>query len=132
MTRLLLDTNAWLWMMSDSDRLGRFARAVVTDDATDLVLSAVCAWEISIKWALGRLSLPLPPAQFVDACVEQAGLTRLQIDFDHVVKVASLPPLHHDPFDRLLIAQAQATGLAVLTSDPVFRTYGIATIDATI
>lgn len=132
MTRLLLDTNAWLWMMSDSERLGTAARQVVADEANELILSAVCAWEISIKWALGKLPLPLPPVEFVKASIEQAGLTRLQIDFSHVVKVASLAPHHHDPFDRLLVAQAQVTGLAVLTGDPMFGRYGVATIDATI
>ncbi len=132
MTRVLLDTNAWLWMMTDSERLGAAARQVVADEANELVLSAVCAWEISIKWALGKLRLPLPPEEFVEVSIEQAGLTRLQIDFSHVVKVASLPSHHHDPFDRLLIAQAQVTGLALLTGDPIFGRYGVATIDATV
>ena len=72
--------------------------------------------------------MPLPPAEFLKASIEQAGLTRLQIDFSHIVKVASLPPHHHDPFDRLLVAQAQVTGLAVLTGDPMFGRYGVATV----
>ncbi len=71
-----------------------------------------------------------PPAELVEVSIEQAGLTRLQIDFSHVVKVASLPSHHHDPFDRLLVAQAQVAGLALLTGNPMFEHYGVATIAA--
>jgi PIN domain nuclease of toxin-antitoxin system len=130
MTRVLLDTNVWLWMASDDERLGPLARTLISHADTELVLSAVSAWEISIKWALGTLPLPVPPEQFVETTVRDGGLKRLQIDFDHVLRVAKLPPIHHDPFDRLLIAQSFATNVPLLTGDDTLGRYGVATIDA--
>jgi PIN domain nuclease of toxin-antitoxin system len=130
MTRVLLDTNAWLWMASNDPRLGPMARNLIADLETELVLSAVSAWEISIKWALGKLPLPVPPEQFVETTVRDGGLKRLSINFDHVLGVAKLPPIHHDPFDRLLIAQSFATNLPLLTRDDTISRYGVATIDA--
>ena len=130
MIRVLLDTNAWLWMASNDARLGTLARTLITDPKTELVLSAVSAWEISIKWALGKLPLPVPPEQFVDTTVRDGGLKRLSIEFDHVLGVAKLPPIHNDPFDRLLIAQSFATAMPLLTGDDTIGRYGTATIDA--
>jgi PIN domain nuclease of toxin-antitoxin system len=130
MTRVLLDTNAWLWMASNDPRLGPMARNLIADLETELVLSAVSAWEISIKWALGKLPLPVPPELFVETTVRDGGLKRLSIDFDHVLGVAKLPPIHHDPFDRLLIAQSFATNVPLLTGDDTISRYGVATIDA--
>jgi PIN domain nuclease of toxin-antitoxin system len=130
MTPVLLDTNAWLWMASNDPQLGPSARNLIADLETELVLSAVSAWEISIKWALGKLPLPVPPEQFVETTVRDGGLKRLSIDFDHVLGVAKLPPIHHDPFDRLLIAQSFATNVPLLTGDDTISRYGVATIDA--
>jgi PIN domain nuclease of toxin-antitoxin system len=130
MNRVLLDTNVWLWMASNDARLGPLARNLITDVETELVLSAVSAWEISIKWALGKLPLPVTPEQFVDTTVRDGGLKRLQIDFDHVLGVAKLPPIHQDPFDRLLIAQSFATTMPLLTGNDTLGRYGAATIDA--
>lgn len=130
MIRVLLDTNAWLWMASNDARLGPLARTLIIDPETELVLSAVSAWEISIKWALGKFPLPVPPEQFVDTTVRDGGLKRLSIEFDHVLGVAKLPPIHNDPFDRLLIAQSFATAMPLLTGDDTIGRYGTATIDA--
>lgn len=129
--QVLLDTNAWLWMASDSDRLGLEARRLIVDPETELILSAVSAWEISIKWALGKLTLPVPPEAFVAASLREGGLARRDIRFEDVTRVATLPPIHNDPFDRLLVAQAQSGVLPVLTGDPMIARYGVATIDAT-
>jgi PIN domain nuclease of toxin-antitoxin system len=117
-------------MSADDARLGPASRAIVTNTNTELVLSAVSAWEISIKWALGKLLLPTSPENFVQTSVRDGGLQQLTIDFDHVVAVSKLPPIHNDPFDRLLIAQSITTGLPLLTGDDSIRRYGIATIDA--
>ena len=130
--RILLDTNAWLWITGDSSRLGPAARQIVLADENEIVLSAVSAWEISIKWALGKLHLPVPPNEFAMASIRESGFTRLDISFEDVVGVAVLPAIHNDPFDRLLIAQARAGNVPILTGDPVLSRYGIATIDATI
>ena len=118
-------------MTSDSNRLGPVARRLVLDADNEIVLSAVSAWEISIKWALGKLHLPVPPEDFVTESIRSGGYTRLEIRFEDVVRVATLPAIHNDPFDRLLIAQVQSTGLPLLTGDHLVARYGIATIDAT-
>ena len=130
MSTLLLDTNAWLWMAAGADQLGPVARRLIDDPETDLVLSAVSVWEVCVKWSLGKLSLPVAPKDFVDATTIQGGLRRLAVEFDHVLRVAFLPPIHHDPFDRLLVAQAQCLGVGVLTGDPLLVRYGVATVDA--
>lgn len=132
MTSLLLDTNAWLWMAANSPRLGAVAREVIGSDTTELVLSAVCAWEVSIKWATGRLTLPEPPEAFVATTMRAGGLVPLGIGLDHVLRVASVPRLHDDPFDRLLVAQSMVTGHPVLSGDPMLRRYGIPVVDATV
>ncbi|MEO6125186.1 MAG: type II toxin-antitoxin system VapC family toxin [Ilumatobacteraceae bacterium] len=131
MTRLLLDTNAWLWMASDSARLGPNTRQLVQSSETELVLSAVSVWEIAIKWSIGKLLIPVDPNTFVSATVKSGGLIRMAIDFEHALRVGTLPMIHADPFDRLLIAQSMVSGLPVLTGDPTLRRYGIATVDAT-
>lgn len=131
MSTLLLDTNVWLWMAAGSDRITPTARALIEDADTELVLSAVSVWELSIKWALGKLPLPVSPEEFVQTTTAQGGMRRLAIEFDHVIKVASLPPIHSDPFDRLLVAQAMCTGLPLLTGARTIGRYGIATVDAT-
>jgi PIN domain nuclease of toxin-antitoxin system len=130
MTVLLLDTNAWLWMAADDDRLGPLAKSLITAADTELVLSAVSAWEVSIKWALGKLALPEPPEEFVETTVRDGGFKRLTIDFEHVIGVARLPPIHQDPFDRLLVAQSFATKIPLLTGDDMISRYGVATVDA--
>ena len=131
MTTLLLDTNVWLWMAAGSDRLGPTARALIENADTELVLSAVSVWELSIKWALRKLPLPVSPEEFVQTTTTQGGLRRFAIEYDHALKVASLPPIHNDPFDRLLVAQAICTGLPLLTGDRAMGRYGIAVVDAT-
>ncbi len=130
MSTLLLDTNAWLWMAAGANQLGPVARRLIDDPDTDLVLSAVSVWEVCIKWSLGKLTLPVSPTEFVDATTTKGGLRRLPIEFEHVLRVASLPPIHHDPFDRLLIAQSQCTGMGVLTGDAQLERYGVAVVDA--
>lgn len=117
-------------MAAADDRLGPLAKKLILSKDTELVLSAVSAWEISIKWALGKLVLPTPPEQFVDITVRDGGLHRIAIDFEHVIGVSRLPPIHNDPFDRLLIAQAMATKMALFTGDDTIARYGVPTIDA--
>ncbi len=126
MRRLLLDTHALLWWLADDRRLGREARALIANGANEVYVSAVSAWEISIKKALGKLIAP----DGLDAIVQDEGFSQLEISFFHGEKAGELPPLHHDPFDRMLIAQAQAEGLDIVTSDPALGKYGVKTINA--
>jgi PIN domain nuclease of toxin-antitoxin system len=126
--KLLLDTCTFLWMMAEDERLGSTARRNIVDPANDLILSAASSWEISIKFALGRLRLPQPPEAYVPSRMERSGISGLSIEHDHVLATAGLPAHHRDPFDRLLVAQCQIEGIAIITPDPTFALYAVTTI----
>ena len=109
-----------------AERLSRTVREVLADsDQHVFYLSAASAWEIAIKYSLGRLELPAPPAEIVPADLARQGVLSLPIRNTHALAVADLPFHHADPFDRLLIAQAKIEDLTILTSDKAFRRYGI-------
>ena len=93
-------------------------------------LSAASSWEIAIKYALGRLELPEPPKTYVPSRLVRSGATAMRIEHAHVLQVAELPRHHKDPFDRLLIAQAQVEGLTIVTSDAVFERYDVRVLSA--
>jgi PIN domain nuclease of toxin-antitoxin system len=120
----LLDTHVWLWMLSEPDRLGR-AADLLEDARNELLVSAASSWEIVIKHGLGRLPLPEPPSSFVPSRLRRSGVTPIGIDHADVLAVEHLPPLHRDPFDRVLIAQASRRGVPVVTRDPVFGDYSV-------
>ena len=123
--RLLVDTNALLWLLAGDPRLGAQARREV-EAAAELVVSAASLWEIAIKVSLGKLAaLPGLPVVLADA-----GVRRLGIEHEHLRRLESLPWHHRDPFDRLLIAQTQAEALTVLTADPAFGDYAVPARDA--
>ena len=126
MRRLLLDTHTLLWWLADDPHLGQDTRALVADGANEVYVSAASAWEISIKKGLGKLKAP----DGLDSVVLDEGFGQLEISFFHGEKAGELPPLHRDPFDRMLIAQAQAEGLDIVTSDAMFDRYGVKTINA--
>ena len=128
--RILLDTQCWLWLVSAPARLSERARSLVASTDTELYLSAASAWEIAIKYALGKLRLPEPPARYVPSRLEATRVSAMSIELGHALAVATLPRHHRDPFDRLLIAQAQLEDLPILTADPVFASYDVATIAA--
>lgn len=128
--RLLLDTQSWLWMTSTPERFSAAARAIVERREHELYLSAASAWEIAIKHSIGKLRLPEPPPVYVPARIDATGVRPLPIDHAHALRVWTLPQHHRDPFDRLLIAQAQIEELTILTSDPTFDVYDVATLRA--
>lgn len=122
--RVLLDTHVFMWSLADPERLGRH-RQVVADERNELLVSAASAWEIAIKSALGRLTLPEPPARFVPSRVRALGATALPVDHAHALAVADLPAVHRDPFDRLLVAQARMLDVPLLTADAVLADYAV-------
>ena len=128
--KLLLDTHIFLWLQSDPRRLNDHTLAMVTDPTTELLLSAASAWEIAIKSALGRLHLPEPPEVYVPTRMEISAVDGLAIDSNHALAVASLPLHHRDPFDRILIAQAQHESIALVTADINLMAYDLEVIDA--
>jgi PIN domain nuclease of toxin-antitoxin system len=123
--KLLLDTHCWLWMTHSPEELGGPAREAIESRDNDLFLSAASAWELVIKHALGKLELPLPPEEYVPTRLERTGVAGLVVSITHTLQVGKLPAHHRDPFDRLLIAQAQVEGLRLVTADAVFRDYEV-------
>ena len=121
---LLVDTHAFLWFMAGDSRLSGPARRALEDDDSEWWLSAASVWELSIKSSLKRLTLPAPAVDYITEKV-QVGLRILPVEWVHAAAVERLPFHHRDPFDRLLVAQAQIEQLAIVTSDPVFRRYGM-------
>jgi PIN domain nuclease of toxin-antitoxin system len=123
--RLLLDTDALLWLLDGDQRLGVSARQDV-ERADILAVSVASLWEIAIKVSLAKLA-PIPGLHRI---IAELGFERLAISDAHLLAVESLPYHHRDPFDRLLISQAKVEAMTVLTSDPAFADYGIEVSDA--
>jgi PIN domain nuclease of toxin-antitoxin system len=123
--RYLLDSHAFLWWMAGDDRLPASVKALMLDDGSTLFLSAASAWEIAIKAARGRLRLPLPVDQYLALRSADDRIEPLEISFGHVLVAAALPPIHRDPFDRVLVAQAQTLGCPILTGDPEIARYAV-------
>jgi len=121
--KFLLDTHAFLWFQAGDDRLSRAARERMESDDAELFLSAASIWEMAIKASLGRLNIPMPVADYVTEKL-QDGFRMLSIEWEHAAAVQKLPFHHRDPFDRLLIAQAAAERMPIITGDPIFRAYG--------
>lgn len=126
--RILLDTNAFLRMAADPDNLATDAARLIEDEAVELLLSAASAWEFAIKSALGKLALPEPVNRYVPSRMHSMGVDPLPIEHVHALHVATLPRHHRDPFDRLLIAQAQIERVPVMTSDAAFQRYDVEVI----
>jgi PIN domain nuclease of toxin-antitoxin system len=126
MQRLLLDTHAFLWWLADTPELGDSARKAIADERNEVFVSAATGWEVAIKRAAGKLQAP----DNLDAMVEESGFSHLPVAFFHGEQAGALPMHHPDPFDRMLIAQAQAEGLVIVTKDPNIPRYGVRTLTA--
>ena len=121
--RLLLDTHIFLWFVVGDSKLPARMRDAIVDPENEIFLSVVSLWEIIIKHALGHLPLPQPPEIYVPTQREFFSIESLSVDEGSVFQVAKLPPLHRDPFDRLLIGQAIEHNLRLVTADMSIRTY---------
>jgi len=122
--KALLDTHTFLWAIAEEEKLSRRAQQIFTGP-NDLWLSVASVWEILIKVRAGRLPLPVPAGPYVVKKLAANHIEVLPIQLDHVLVMESLPMHHRDPFDRLLVAQAQSEQLAVVTRNAVFRRYGV-------
>jgi len=123
--RLLLDTHSFLWFVAGSTSLSATARAHLEDPGNDLFLSVASLWEMAIKISLGKLSLDEPFDELIPQQLAASGIATLPVRFAHVAAVARLPFHHRDPFDRMIIAQAQVDGLPVVGNDAEWGNYGI-------
>jgi PIN domain nuclease of toxin-antitoxin system len=127
--KLLIDTHVFLWILSERQRFSAKARTFLEDtDSNQFFLSDASAWEASIKFGLGKLKLPEKPELFFPDRVRQTGYRHLRIDLGHVTRVYSLPHVHGDPFDRLLISQSKVEGMTIISNDPVFKRYHVDTL----
>lgn len=124
--RYLLDTHVLLWWLSDARALGKSARSAIDDPANEILVSAVTAWEIAIKRAVGKLDSPAD----LEEQILSSHFTPLPITVGHALAAGALPRHHEDPFDRILVAQAMAERLTVVTRDPRIALYGITTFAA--
>lgn len=125
--RLLLDTCVFLWLAGGKS-LSSAAASAVRDPSNEALLSAVSVWEIVSKHRAGRLPLPEPPEQLIPAERKLRGVLALAFDEVAALHGMKLPPLHRDPFDRMLISQAIAHGLAIVTPDPLITQYPVRVI----
>jgi PIN domain nuclease of toxin-antitoxin system len=123
--RLLLDTDTFLWWVTDNSRLSDEARRLVADGANEVFLSVASAWEIVVKAALGRIQLDDDVDSFIGGQVEANAFQVLPIHLRHALAVGGLPDLHRDPFDRMLVAQARSEGLAIVSADRQLAQYPV-------
>src|ERR1044071_7985284 len=123
--RLLLDTHIFLWYISGDGRLPTAMRDAIRDPGNEAYLSVVSVWEAIIKHQLGRLPLPQPPETYLPEQRRRHLIASLDVDEESVTRLAGLPLLHRDPFDRLLICQAMRHGLTMATVDTTIQTYPV-------
>jgi len=126
--KVLVDTHCWLWALAYPEALNTEAAALLSDGETEVVFSAASVWEIAIKSSLGKLRVSTIDNDSLFDVLEHQPVTRLPILHSHARHVASLPQHHGDPFDRLLIAQAQMENLPIMTADDQFLRYEIEVI----
>ena len=122
--KYLLDTAAWLWSVGPTERLNKKAREILADEQ-ELYFSVASSWEICIKAALGKLHTPEPVSNYIPKRLAEQGIQVLPILQHHALGVYGLPPYHQDPFDRLLISQASAEEMVILTTDRMFAKYPV-------
>jgi len=126
--RLLLDTHAFIWYTTDSSRLTATGRSLIDNGENDILLSTASVWEMAIKHSIGRLTFSMPFMEFIKQQIAVNRIDILEITFDHIEVVASLPLHHRDPFDRLIIAQSMAQQIPILSLDAIFDAYAIARV----
>ncbi|MEO1400722.1 MAG: type II toxin-antitoxin system VapC family toxin [Cyanobacteria bacterium J06635_1] len=124
--RLLLDTQCWLWWFAQPERLNEDVIETIADEANEIWFSVASVWEMGIKVSIGKLPLPEPIGAYVSTRMSQLGAKSLQITNAHALQVATLPLHHRDPFDRMLIAQAQVEEMTLVSADSALRQYDVA------
>lgn len=122
---ILLDTKVFLWAAGVEGRLSESVKTLLEDPEQEIFFSAASAWEIALKWSIGRITLPASPTDVVNKIIATAGLSPLSISLKDGLGVADLPNHHADPFDRLLVAQARANRLKLMTANPILERYDV-------
>ena len=124
----VLDTHAFLWWITDDPKLSLLVRGIISDGENEIFISAATGWEIAIRSQIGRLKLPDEPRRFILEQLKINGMKSLPIEMRHALHISTLPTYHQDPFDRILIAQAQMEDLPVLSADPEIAKYEVTII----
>jgi PIN domain nuclease of toxin-antitoxin system len=123
--KYLLDTMVWLWSVGPTELIGPAGLEILGSGSEEIYLSAASSWEIAIKAKLGKFQLPEAPGPYVRTRLAIQGIRPLSVTQDHTLSVYDLPLHHNDPFDRLIIAQARAEDMVILTSDRAFKKYRV-------
>jgi PIN domain nuclease of toxin-antitoxin system len=123
--RVLIDTHVFIWYVQTSERLPRSVTAVINDGRNDILLSIASVWEMAIKQSTGKLSLGVPYASFIEEQMRLNNMELLPVRLNHLEIVTTLPFHHRDPFDRLIIAQAMAEDIVLISADSVFSLYPV-------
>ena len=126
--KILLDTHIFLWFISGDSRLSTDVRDIIRDLDNEIYLSVVSVWESIVKYQLGKLPLPEPPETYLPKQRELHQIASLTLDESSIAQLAKLPPLHRDPFDRMLICQALQYGLTIATVDAAVQAYSVSFI----
>jgi len=121
----LLDTHTFLWLAAEPEKLSQAVRKIVEQEDSELLLSAASGWEIALLWKLDRIELQEPPAIFIPAALQALAITPLPIGFATAIAAATLPLIHRDPFDRILVAEALKGGLTILSKDQTIPRYDV-------
>lgn len=124
----LLDTHTFLWWLLDDERLSETVRSIIQSKENDIYFSAASAWEIAIKSQLGKLQIPTPAETFIPEQLQKNTFVGLPISLNHALAVGSLPTLHRDPFDRMLVVQSAIEKVPILTADSLITQYQVNTI----
>jgi PIN domain nuclease of toxin-antitoxin system len=124
----LADTHGLLWALIEPRRLSARATSLLQDGNVRVLVSAASAWEIAIKVAKAKVRLPIAPTELLEVVTRDLRMEAIPVEFEHAIAAAELPLLHNDPFDRLLIAQARALRVPILTADPQIARYDVETI----
>ena len=126
--KVLLDTHAFLWSVTDDPQLSALAKETIANPENIILFSVVSAWEIIIKQGTGKLTLPEPAETYIPSRLEANQFSTLPVNLSHVLQVASLPALHRDPFDRLLVAQSQVEAIPIISVDQFVKQYPVTVI----
>lgn len=126
--KLLLDTCAFLWIISDNPNLSDKARGLFEEPENEVFLSAVSFWEINVKYQLGKLPLPESPRHYIPKQRENHGIESLSLGENDIAHLLTLPSVHKDPFDRMLVCQAIQGNMTLLTPDPLIQDYPVKTV----
>jgi PIN domain nuclease of toxin-antitoxin system len=125
---ILLDTCVFLWIVQEPEKISAAGKTSFADPANAVFLSSITPWEISLKYSLGKLPLPVPPRIFIPEALAGLAVTPLPLTNEDTFHLTGLPDLHKDPFDRMLICQAIEHGLTILTPDEAIQSYPVKTL----